>query len=426
MWKPKQIFNLENIYANLVAILLFLVPSNLFLKFSVSSGYVSGLLVDYLLPKLYLSDLIIFGLFLLWAGENIFSKTKIQLPKIRSNWLVLSLLLAILVKQFSVLYPLAAGWYVLKMIEFVGLFFFLSSHRKIFSSFKIQISLIATIIFQSLVAFWQWFTQASLFSWKFLGEPNLSHSIGLNKDVFFQTGRVLPYGTTAHPNILAGILAVFIFLLLHSHKKYDFNWLKYLSFLSIILGCITILLTQSVSGVIALLLGVVFPYRKINFKKMKLSKIFWGIFLLTPVFIKVGAHYFDSPSFLRRDFLQTAAVRMIKTHPLTGVGLNQFTAKVEYFSSNPEIVRFVQPVHHLGLLWIAETGLLGGILLVVLLRKNKHAFAQFMPIMIILLPIMVLDHYLLTQQSGVLMGVIALIFYKNISAIKTWTKTSKK
>jgi hypothetical protein len=95
---------------------------------------------------------------------------------------------------------------------------------------------------------------------------------------------------------------------------------------------------------------------------------------------------------------------MLDSQPLVGVGLNQFTSRVEQYTQIREVVRFVQPVHHLGLLWLAETGLLGLMFLlwVLLEIKNKKLI---LPILI-LLPIAVLDHYLLTQNQGLLLGVV--------------------
>lgn len=53
----------------LFPLLVFLVPTNLFLKFLVDRAYVGGILVDYLLPKLYLSDIFVFLLIISWCIE---------------------------------------------------------------------------------------------------------------------------------------------------------------------------------------------------------------------------------------------------------------------------------------------------------------------------------------------------------------------
>ena len=98
---------------------------------------------------------------------------------------------------------------------------------------------------------------------------------------------------------------------------------------------------------------------------------------------------------------------MIKAHPVWGVGMGNFVTNAEQYSSSTEVVRFVQPVHNLPLLILTETGLLGLILIYLILQTSSIKFQKSLALSLILLTsIILLDHYLLTIQSGVLLLII--------------------
>ncbi len=100
---------------------------------------------------------------------------------------------------------------------------------------------------------------------------------------------------------------------------------------------------------------------------------------------------------------------MILHQPLLGVGLNNFTAEVEKYNRSDEVVRFVQPAHHVGVLWFADTGILG-LCIVAFLALKKIQLRKYVTPLCILFPILTLDHYLLTQQTGLLLTLFSLFF----------------
>lgn len=387
----------------LLSAIIFLVPSNLFIKIAVDQAYVNGLLVDYLIPKFYLSDIFIIILLLLWLIKVIKNKTQVSFKK--ENWAIYFLLPIFIVRQLLTPYPLAAVWYVLKIAEFILLFLFLNKHQPLLKKPLIYYTIVSTIIFQSSLAIWQFLTQKTFLGFKFFGEPNLANSIGLTKDMWWHTGRVLPYATTPHPNILGGILAIFSLFLMTNNQN------KILTSFCVSLALIIIVLTQSISALSMLIMGLLLlalkpDYQQVtNFKK-KMTIGLIVIFFIMPVLINLASKLSTADSLNRRDYLQNAALEMLRENLIFGVGLNQFAARVEEYSSSKEVVRFVQPVHHVGMLWVAETGLLGIILLLIISKKTNWGKAT-LPLLI-LLPIISLDHYLLTQQSGMLLFVLQL------------------
>src|SRR5690606_28662361 len=58
----------------LLALWIFTIPTNLFWKMLPNFGFVGGLQIDYLIPKLYLSDLVSIGLICVWVLEQLFKK----------------------------------------------------------------------------------------------------------------------------------------------------------------------------------------------------------------------------------------------------------------------------------------------------------------------------------------------------------------
>lgn len=403
---PKQI-SFNKSYSFLIYLIIFLIPTNLFLKINSSNAYVNGLLVDYLIPKFYVSDIPIILLLSLWLIEVIKNKQKI-ISKTSNLFLPSILVSLIIIRQIFSPYPLAAAWYLLKLTEVGLLTWFLIAHKQLLQKPLIYLTITLTIIFQSSLALWQFITQKSLFGFIFFGEPNLSNSIGLAKDVWWHTGRVLPYATTTHPNVLGGILAIYsLFIIIQAHNKI-------LTTLTILLAVMVIVLTQSISALASLTIGILLLIFKSHYQQIahisnKLLISFGIIVITLPLLINLAVNLSKIDSFTRRSYLQNSAMKMFLDNPISGVGLNQFTTRVEEYSDTQEVIRFVQPVHHIGLLWLAETGMLG-ILLIWFLGKKLNIRKIILPLLI-LVPIITLDHYLLTQQSGLLLITLTITWF---------------
>ena len=120
----------------LLQLTVFLIPTNLSYHWISKEAYVRGLLVDYLIPKLYLSDIPVLMLLLLWlvsrtkklvAGwkrqftvtEHIFSTVKLWL--IQYGWLLI-IAVILLWRSVDSERPMAAIWLWLKLVQW-GLFF---------------------------------------------------------------------------------------------------------------------------------------------------------------------------------------------------------------------------------------------------------------------------------------------------------------
>lgn len=404
---------LKRLYHWLLAILVFLIPSNLFFKFLVSSAYSHGLLIDYLIPKIYLSDLVIWILLTLWVIEKVLQKERrwnLSLPK---NKLIVGssfLFFILVIRQFLTPNPVASVWYLLKIVEVLGLGIFVWNHKGFLKAQLWRTSLSCMLLFQSGLALYQFFTQSSFLGYIFLGEPNFKLTLGLATTILANGSElILPYGTTAHPNILGGVLAIGLLLLFQSSKK--------ISFVTFSIGILTLFalfLTQSWSAWLTLGMGIFFlllthfqPNAVVSKKVM--VTIFTGSMLIMPIVIHVLArHYPQNLSLTRRDVLNSAALSVWQKSPLWGTGLNTFTIDLENTAQSREVVNFIQPVHHLGLLLLSEIGLLGLALILILFVQLKTK--KVSGFVLILLPLLTLDHYLLTTQTGLLVLVVFLTY----------------
>ncbi len=420
-------------YITLLCVTIFLIPSNLFFKFDISHAYVHGLLVDYLIPKLYLSDLPIFAILILWLKELI-DRKKIKDIKNPVVLIFSLLLVALFSRQLVSTVPRASLWFFLKLLEMAGLAMFLISHHAFLKDKKIWWTVAMTFIFQAVVGVIQFYTQQSVFhTYRALGEVDFSHTVGLAKDNYFSTENILAYGTTSHPNVLGGFLVVCGLLLLdhfifQKSKMTTRRWAGAVVILMIV-GW-SIFMTQSISALLTLVIGLIFLQCKkffghfdqvVSTKKNLIFALFF-LFLscgVVPLLLHSGAGRLPgNQSFSRRDLLNQAAESMIIDHPIVGVGLNNFTTKVDTYEQTREAVRFIQPVHNVAILWVAETGLIGVLLIGMTyyvfkqrtLKSWPHKSSFLLPISI-LLPILALDHYLLTQQTGLLISVFFLFMF---------------
>lgn len=395
---------------SLIGGIIFTIPSNLFYIVNDNVAYVHGLRLDYLLPKIYLSDLLI-GLFIAWLW---FSR-QLQVPQLQPlNWIKKHRLLTIvsgllLLRQFLSAYPIAAFWQLGKLSLLIIFFWTLNHIWPKLKSHWLSFTLSLTIIFQALLGALQFFNQQSIASYWLLGEPNLRQPIGLAQQVLFGSQKILAYGTTAHPNVLAGMTVILVVSawLITEHSQKKPLWGRLALYLASFLTLVTIFTTQSWTAFLVLMVALFWRCFLQKFPQKILLGIIlfaWLASILVMSFIGVTS---TNPSWQRRAYLNQAGLQMVLAKPLTGIGLNNFVGRVEEFSLSREVVRFTQPAHHLPILITAEVGLLGLAWLWLIWRdpsKDKSWQKSVVVWAFLLLPIMTLDHYLWTLQTGLLLS----------------------
>lgn len=406
---------------SLLQILFFLlivyIPSNLFLSLLAQISYVRGLMVDYQIPKIYASQIIILNLINLWFFQlHLFNREKIK-SFVVSNKLLIVLTVVIVVRQFFTINPASSVWFLFQVLSSLFLFIFLRNHRWLFKKKLFGWAIFSSATIQFLLAIFQFIYQHSLFPYSVLGEPRFEPYFRMSRHLFDGKEKILSYGSTAHPNILAGSLTVFCFILLIKYLKKRSIQNKIFWIISLLYTLIVLYTTQSFSAFLSLTIGggiIILNYylKKKSHKKIfnKLLKTFILLaFVFSPLLIfLLSKHYPNEPSITRRNTLSQAAIAITKDNWLLGSGLNQFILYLDDYDQL-EVIRFLQPAHHTGLLFLAESGAIGLMILVMVVKNSKKSARK--PIILtstILAPILVLDHYLYTLQSGQLLFILLL------------------
>jgi O-antigen ligase len=253
-----------------------------------------------------------------------------------------------------------------------------------------------------------------------------------------------PYATFSHPNVLAGFLTATFPFLFSPTKLFSSNLLlrsskftRFLQIFFILLWLVTIFITGSQ---IALLVSLCIVYLFLNHRNKIIFTI--SILLVLLIFNFQFSIFNQAPIFnfqtqntsiTRRWELIKAAINMFKTSPIIGVGLNNFIIRLPEFTKSTEPTFFLQPVHNIFLLILAEGGIVGLVLFLAVLwkvlgkwlngymvkwLKPKHnarqAIQPFSNLAIIptvsLLALGLFDHYLLTLQQGMLLFVIVMAY----------------
>lgn len=401
-----------------IALLIFLIPTNLFIKFIYPDASVFGITVDYLLPKLYISDLAVFCIFLLtWKS---WTKNMVRIMCVVSMFAGLHLIL----HRYNPVLP-SILWMVLKCFELTALTLVLIIHRKLLSHPWIIRAVAVTILFQTALGAFQFSSQRSLLGYTFFGEPSFAQHSLLVKTELPEVIRILPYGTTPHPNVLAGVVVLMFFMLMRIAPR------SLLTQLSGSCALIIALATQSTVALCALFFGFlcsVFANSVAWNSKTKLWLLlaFSAVIVtIIPIALQFATQYFpESTSLLRRTQLNVMGVRAFLAFPIEGVGINAFTAVEHKYGEVISTIRFVQPVHHVPLLFFAETGILGLLFFITFcIIAHKYYSVVFSSFIIFLLPLTLifsLDHYLYSHQQGLLMFafILAFLFEKKVIKMK--------
>lgn len=403
---------------SLFALLIFTIPTNLALGFLKDTAFVNGILVDYLIPKLYLSDIIAIFLITAWFA-------RVKWPQTISNsisWIknhknesfgLLAFFISIFISTSLSIKPITSYYYLAKLVEFALVTAWISTN---ISQIDLGRSITPTLIFQSTVAIIQWVQKKSLLGYLFLGETTLRASSHVAKTSITGEIRPLPYGTTPHPNVLAGFIAIAVLILLISCKDSPYKHIsKYIKnpshTLTLLFSSIILLLTQSVAAIIALLLGLLTIYLgTLSAKSRYIALLVFGTLLSASLFYLTPK--LPEESINRRIGLAKISTNMILANPIFGVGPGNFTATMNNYGEIIGTSRFIQPVHNIYLLIISEIGIIGTILLGLLLYQFRDQILNLnltkSAPLIALLFIGLLDHYPLTLQTGQLLMALAI------------------
>ena len=236
-----------------------------------------------------------------------------------------------------------------------------------------------------------------------------------------------PYGTFPHPNVLAGYLTIVLTMVISNLQFPISNKIKIFFIATLVLGTIGVFLTMS-RITIALWVFMLVYWIVIYLKKQR--KIYLLIVLVlicllgyrvisfTPLLSRFTSMTTTDESVQYRYRLNLAAIEMVRSSPLLGVGLNNFLVRLPEFYAEKHAPRFLwlQPAHNIYLLIAAEVGIPGLIFFLWFVGKTFQRIkekqfsmhnSKFTSLFTVLF-LGLFDHYFLTLQQGQLLLALVL------------------
>lgn len=363
-------------------LLLFLLPTQLGAFFWPQWALVYGIRVDYLAPKIFLTDIIVIALIISWLFEDFNEIYKFAKANCK---LILGLIVFGIINIVNAQVWQISLFGLLKIIEFVLLAMFVARNFNNLNNYKKYLS--GGVIAALLIALGQLANQAAvggLLYW--VGERSFSASTpGIALASIFGREVLRPYSTFPHPNAMAGYALVSFFLI-------DSKFVKAL--------CVMLIIISFSQG--AWIVFVALMLIKLAGKRaLELGKLV----VLPAVLFSLASVWLGFLLDETRGMLATIAGDLFVTKPLLGIGLSNYITQLPNYSiAYPEVSWWLQPVHNIFLLVLAEAGVIGLIVFYTLLAKTIRKqiadknLALFFALVAIILTGLV-DHYWLTLQQ---------------------------
>lgn len=363
----------------LIQLLSFLLPFQLSYHFRALTTTIYGFEIDYLIPAVYISDIV--ALLIIAFGVKHLRFTKGL--AIYSLSLLVFAVINIMFSSFST--PAIYRWLKVAEMLLLGLVLINLKGLDVFKHFVKPLSY--SIYITCVLGVLQYLVASSIGgAFYFLGERTFSFN---DPNI-----ALYPYSTFSHPNSFAGFLLVFAIFMLRFKNKFDKNYFWLLAFLV----TINLLLTNSLNVYITICLLLI----------LKVRERFVFAFV---------AFDFSQRFITHRLELIKSALVMIKENFWTGVGLNNFIPNLVKVSNTYINAWELQPVHNIFLLVMAEIGILGLLAFLVLVFTN-FTIGNYPLIAILITGLN--DHYWITLQQNML-----LFTYVLVIANKLRTKVKK-
>ncbi|MBI4117243.1 MAG: O-antigen ligase family protein [Parcubacteria group bacterium] len=381
---------------------------------------------------LYFTDLLIIAVLGLWflrhsyfyaisrksdsQKEDIFFRLRRTSRRLANyDWFLVGFLALSAISIKNAVNPALGLYQLLKLAEFSFLYFYIKSNLgAVFNLTNLFFVFLASGIFQAILSIFQYTRQSDL-GLRFLGETVLNPDL-FNVAVFLINGEKImrSYGTTPHPNVLALILfiSIFIFYYLYASRS-KFTGSKFgLVLYTILLFGFFFTFSRIIIFVWLIASLILFLRNRglRHVKKLTFITIFAVVIFSILFWPEVLARIQISPqeeALSLRGFYNKIA---FEEKPFFGVGPGNFVNWLKEF--NPGLAsNLYQPVHNIYLLIFSETGILGIALFLLfiffLIRcylKNVEFNRPFhYSLFILFASILFLgffDHFLWTLQQG--------------------------
>lgn len=378
--------------------------------------------------SIYATEIFLWLIFILaiawWIARELKiknEKLKITIKSSKLVYLLIYLFIFLLYTLVSVLWADSKSLAIYSwhwLAEGIGIFLVLRVMKVDVA--KLVWAFMLSALIQAGLSLWQFLTQ-STFASKWLGMALHDPAVSGTFVVEIALRRWLrAYGAFPHPNVLAGFLATAMFLIIWLYQKTAESLKKIL--LPVIFAILSLGLFATFSkSVIATFVLVIILWWVIIFIRQQSKEIKIDLLKFTLIFLVIaavfsaifwepvqtriyGAERLEVKSTTERLNYFGEAWQLIKNHPLTGVGLGNYTLAI-HNDINPDLESWnYQPVHNIYLLILAELGIIGFILwlvLIFLLIKKIPITNYQLPITILVVGLF--DHYLWTLYFGIIL-----------------------
>lgn len=391
---------------------------------------------------LYGTDILVLLLFISWFFDD--AKNKEKNKENLSQKILVLMLLFIGSALFSVFiaYNTEISVYrFIKLIEFVGIFFYSAYMFKKVEPRHIYLAFVYGALVQSVIAIGQFFLQKSIGLY-LLGEPYLEAGrLEVAEFVSFGSRFMRAYGTFPSPNVLAAYLAIGILFLAAWAIAGDMTKNKkerFFAWQAGILMSFALLLTFSRAAIASFAVVAIFYAASFSLKKLKRYKknflIFIIPFIATSFFMTIlfwpeiysrifTTFNYNDLALRERFFFNELGTQLLESQKY-GVGIGNYTLYMRgHFSGLRDAL--YQPVHNIFLLTAVELGYLGlslfllllGVLFFMTVRKFIRGPDPMGLLALSLFSFIILsglwDHFYLTIQQGSLMlwFILGLVYY---------------
>jgi O-antigen ligase len=438
----------------LLSLFFLFLPTQLGKHFWPDLSLVSGIRIDYLSPTLYTTDIILcllFGFLVMrWLWQRLGISTssapkakkslkiysqrrsheflKIKIVSKRNFFPICFLILFIAGNIIFSLRPLLSiyGW--TKILELAFICVYVARTVRHQSQFRyIAVLFAISSLFESLLAIAQYINQGSLNGiFYFFGERMFTGSTPGIANASINGALILrPYATFSHPNVLAGYLLISAVLIWSFLLKSNTRWMQISGGITLLVISVALLLTFSRVAIFLWALALLLVFGRIFVRKVKtvstklliaialiIFLLFLGTFPLTHELISRFAQTsLTDESVTQRSELLNASWKIIQQYPLFGVGLDNFIPALAPLQKPMPLGLYLQPVHNIFILVLAETGIFGfglfAFLLISTIKRVRNYKLEMRNVCFCLLVIIFvtgsLDHYWLTLQQGQLL-----------------------
>ncbi len=398
-------FNWVVISKFLFWLLIVCFPINLGLHFIYNFSFVDGFLLDYLIPTLYVQDILSMCFLFSWFMS---SPDLTFVYKHKFFYLAVFFLFSSFLSLFYSLVPLVSITIFLRTVLYicVALYTVTLSDLQLVTVYKL---IVLSMFFVSVLGIAQSINQGSVFNtYAVFGEqPYTANTFGISKEHLFGRSIVPAYGLFRHPNTFGAALVIAIVCALYLISNTQSQRYQKLYKVLFCVLSVCLFLTFSYISFFCLLISLIYFDRRALILPVSISILV--LYSVLPLFGD-NAVFSNHASLYRRFELNAAAFDIANHSLFYGIGSNISAKVITEFA--PSIARFdfIQPIHNLFLLVLAENGIIVFTFLVLffvnaLFYSYNNKTASTLVFVVFLMSFF--DHFFFTsQQTHLLFWVI--------------------